>query len=318
MTFDLLGLLAAFAAGILAGALPLLLRALGRRRGAGVSEAEGEARRERRRHTLRVAAVSVGVTLAVVAGAGYAVLRVMLRTTPMTGVGVDQAVEQFRSGVGDASSADAPPAGPLGPPPDGVYTYRATGAWATTAPLFGTERRELPPTVPATLRTDGDGWTMTFQYFDKHRTSLRFRGVPGPTLEEPGGDTDGVRFGLAVHTTMTCTPAAVVRPVAPGTSWSQACRTVSTGVMSAAQDLPSATTLVGVERLEVGGVPVDAWHVRRESMVGGSQTGALRRDTWYSTKDGLLLRLETDSRTSGLADHVEAIRLELESLSPRR
>jgi hypothetical protein len=317
MTFDLIGLLAAFSAGILVGALPLLLRAVRRPRPAGSPEAEPEAQRRLRRHTLRVAALSVVVTLAVVAAGGYAVLRVLLRSTPMTRVDVDQAVERFRSSAGDASSAAVPVGGPFGPPPGGVYTYRAAGSWATTAPLFGTERRELPQTVPATLQADADGWTMTFQYFDKHRTSLRFRGVAGPALDEPGGETDSIRFGLAIHTTMSCVPAAVVRLVAPGASWTQDCRAVSTGVMGATQDLPSTTTLVGIERLDVGGVPVDAWHVRRKSMVAGNQTGTLRRDTWYSTADGLLLRLEVESRTAGIADHVESIRLELVSLTPR-
>jgi hypothetical protein len=317
MAWDVISLLAAFAAGILVGTLPLLLRVLRRRHAAGAPGAESEAQRRLRRHTVRVALLTAAITLAVAAAGGYAVLRVLLRSTPMTGVDVDQAVEQFRGGAVAAQANGVQARGPFGPPPDGVYAYRASGSWATTAPLFGTERRELPPTVPATLQADADGWTMTFQYFDKHRTSLRFRGAAGPALEEPGGETDGLRFGLAVHTTMSCAPAAVVRPVAPGASWTQECRAVSTGVMGATQDLPSTTTFVGIERLDVGGVPVDAWHVRRASAVAGSQTGTLRRDTWYSTKDGLLLRLETDSRTSGIADHVESIHLDLESLVPR-
>jgi hypothetical protein len=318
MIFDLIGLLAAFAAGTLVGILPRLLRVLRRRPAAGTPDTESEARRRLRRHTVRVALLTAAVTLAVVAAGGYAVLRVLLRTTPMTGVDVDQAVARFRGGAGNESGGAERTRGPFGPPPDGVYTYRASGSWATTAPLFGTERRELPQTVPATLQADADGWTMTFQYFDKHRTSLRYQGLTGPTLEEPVGETDGLRFGLAIHTTMSCAPAAVVRPVAPGASWTQECRAVSTGVMGATQDLPSTSTFLGVERLDVGGVPVDAWHVRRASAVAGSQTGTLRRDTWYATTDGLLLRLEAESRTSGIADHVESIRLELASLSPRR
>ena len=316
MPDNIITLVAAFGAGIVVGVLPLLLRGFRREGRAAPAEARPASHHPLRRYALRVAAVSVVATLAVTAAAGYLVVRLVTRSEPMTGVGIDEAVDQFRGSASETASS-VHPAGSLGPPPDGVYTYRASGSWTTTVPVFGTERRVLPATVPAVLRADGDGWTLAFQYFDKHRITLRFRGGAGPALEEPEGETDSVRFGLDVRSSMTCAPDIVVRPVAPGTSWSQSCRGVTRGVINAMQELPSTTTLVGIDRLDVGGSPVDAWHVRRDSTVVGSESGVLRSNTWYSTTDGLLLRLETESRTSGLVDHVEAIRLDLDSLTPR-
>jgi hypothetical protein len=313
---DIISLVVAFAAGIVVGTFPLVLRALRRAGPPGSTAAPQESGRPLRRYGLRVAAVSVVATLAVIAAAAYVVVRVLTSSAPMANVGVDQAVAQFE-GSGGAATSTAHPQGPLGPPRAGVYTYRASGSWTTTVPVFGTERRVLPATVPAVLQADGDGWTLAFAYFDKHHTTLSYRGSAGPELEESAGDTDSVRFGFRVRSSMTCSPDVVVRPVSPGTSWDQDCRGVTRGVISATQDLPSTTTLMGIDRLDVGGTPVDAWHVHRATKVVGSETGTLLSDSWYSTADGLLLRLETQSRTSGLVDHVEAIRLDLASLTPR-
>jgi len=313
---DIISLVTAFAAGIVVGVLPLVLRAFRRAGSPGSIEARPGSGHPLRRYALRVAAVSVVATLAVTAAAAFVVVRLLMSSAPMTGVGVDQAVAQFE-GSGGAGAATAHPSGPLGPPQAGVYTYRASGSWTTTVPVLGTERRVLPATVPAVLRTDGDGWTLAFAYFDKHHTTLSYRGGAGPELEESAGDTDSVRFGFKVRSSMTCAPDIVVRPVSPGTSWDQECRGVTQGVINATQDLPSTTTLVGIDHLDVGGSPVDAWHVRRVSRVLGSEAGTLLSDSWYSTADGLLLRLETQSRTSGLVDHVESIHLDLASLTPR-
>lgn len=313
---DIASLVIAFAAGIVVGVFPLVLRAIRRARPPGSTEERPESLRPFRRYAARVATVSVVATLAVTAAAATVAARVLMSGTPMTDVGVDQAVAQFQESGGAATSTAQPP-GPFGPPQPGVYTYRASGSWTTTVPVFGTERRVLPATVPAVLRADGDGWTLAFAYFDKHHTTLRYRGGAGPELEESAGDTDSVRFGFKVRSSMTCVPDAVVRPVSPGTSWDQDCRGVTRGVISATQDLPSTTTLVGIDRLDVGGSPVDAWHVHRVTKVLGSETGTLLSDSWYSTIDGLLLRLQTQSRTSGLVDHVEAIQLDLASLTPR-
>ncbi len=313
---DTLSLAIAFAAGIVVGLVPLVLRVLRRAERQGTDESAPASRRTRRGYALRVAVVSVAATLVVTAAAGIVVVRLLLSGTPMSNVGVDQVVAQFE-GSGGARAPVIRPDAPLGPPRAGVYTYKASGSWTTTVPVIGSEHRVLPATVPAVLQTDGDGWTLALQYFDKHRTTLSYRGAAGPALEESAGDTDSVRFGFKVRSTMTCAPDDVVRPVSPGTSWSQDCHGVTQGPINASQDLPSTTTLVGIDRLDIGGAPVDAWHVRRESKVVGSESGTLLSDSWYSTADGLLLRLETQSRTSGLVDHVESIHLDLASLTPR-
>ncbi len=184
-------------------------------------------------------------------------------------------------------------------------------------PVLGTERRELPARVPATLRVDGDDWTITLHYFARHEVMLHFAGGPGPTLREPGGETDALRFGLAAHTSVSCDPPSEVRPDPPGTSWTHTCRARTDGVIGSTQDIASRDTMAGIESLCIGGTTLDAWHVRRMTTVSGSEAGTVRRDAWFSTTDGMLLRLELETRTSGIAEHVESIRLELESLVPQ-
>ncbi|MBI5491237.1 MAG: hypothetical protein HY905_28155 [Deltaproteobacteria bacterium] len=316
MTWDLVALGIAFLMGLAVGAVPWLL--LRRRGHPDTAGEEGERSRIRRR-SLRVAAVSVGLTLLVVAAGTYAVLRVVLHSGPLAPAGAERVLTELR---GEAAAGGMVRASHesdrLGPPPAGVYTYAASGYYETDAPVFGTERRELPATVPAALRLEPDGWTLTVHYFDRHRTVFRWVAAPGRILEEPEVVTDNVRFGMEIRTTLTCPQPEVVRAaLAPGATWSRDCGAVTTGLIGASQDLASRDTFVGVERLSIGGVDVDAWHVRRDTVVSGGQSGAQHRDAWYAADTGMLLRLDFESRTSGLADHVESTRLELASLTPR-
>ncbi|MBI5489764.1 MAG: hypothetical protein HY905_20690 [Deltaproteobacteria bacterium] len=316
MHAELSGPLVAFVLGAAVGAAPFLLGLLPRaRRGARPDESAASSDRSGRR-TVRVAAVSAAITLAVLAAGGYAALRMFLGSTPMAAADPAQAVDEFRRTVGASCPAVPRSIGLLGPPCGGVYEYEASGSWTTTAPILGAEHRELPATVPATVLADDDGWSLALRYFDKHVTTLRFRGGVGPHLEELGGETDSVRFGLPVHTDVTCDPPDVVAPAPLGTEWTAACEAVTGGLMGASQTLLSTDTLVGVERLDVGGTPLEAWHVHRETRVSGSQSGTVSRDTWFSTTDGMVLRLELEGRTEGLATHVETIRLRLRSLVP--
>ncbi|MBI5500098.1 MAG: hypothetical protein HY907_07625 [Deltaproteobacteria bacterium] len=316
MSWDPVSLAIAFLLGLAVGVVPwLVLRPRAR---AGDLGAEGE-RTRMRRHGLRVAAVSVGLTLAVVVAGTYAVLRVVLQSGTLAPAGVERVLTGLRA-EGVAGSVVRTSGAPdrLGPPPAGVYTFAASGFYETIAPVFGSERRELPATVPAALRNEADGWTLTVHYFDRHRTAFRWVAAPGRVLEEKEVVTDNVRFGMEIRTTLACRQPEVVRAgLAPGATWSRDCGAVSTGLVGASQDLASTDTFVGVERLTIGGVAVDAWHVRRDSVVSGGQSGAQHRDAWYAADTGMLLRLDFESRTSGLADHVESTRLELTSLAPQ-
>jgi hypothetical protein len=271
-----------------------------------------------RRRTLRVVAVSVGLTLAVVVAGTYAVLRVLLHAGPLERVGAETVLRDLRAQGAGATvvAASGEPDRP-GPPPPGVYTYAASGFYETVAPVFGEERRDLPPTVPAALRHEPDGWTLTVHFFDRHRTVFRWLARSGWTIEEADSVTDNVRFGFEVRTTTSCRPTAILRGAMPaGTTWEQDCESVSTGIVGATQQLRSQTTMVGVESVDVGGARVDGWHVRRHTVVSGGQRGTLVRDAWFAVDTGLLLRLDVESRTSGLADHTEISSLVLTSLVP--
>jgi hypothetical protein len=308
MRWDLVALAVSFLAGVAVGAVPWLVL---RRRDAPAPEGERTKERARhRRHTFKVAAVSVGLTLLVAVAGTYAVLRVLLTSAPLGRAGADDVLREVRALGGGPDRLRAPAAG--------VYTYAASGYYETTAPVFGAERRELPATVPAALVHDPGGWTLTVHYFDRHRVAHRFVAAPGRVLEEPEIVTDNVRYGMEIRTVLSCRPPEAVRAgLAPGATWPQDCGALTTGLMGATQTLASNATFVGTEPLTVGGRQVEAWHVRRETTVAGSQTGTLLRDVWYATDTGMLLRFETSSTTTGLADHEERIRLELVSLEPK-
>jgi hypothetical protein len=317
MRWDLLALAVSFVAGVAVGAVPWLV--LRRREPPAPDADSAKARARLRRHTLKVAAVSAGLTLLVAVAGTYAALRVLLGSTPLGQAGTDQVLREMRAHGGDGGAANAFRAPDrLGPPPAGVYTYAASGYDETTAPVFGAERRELPATVPAALVHTPEGWTLTVHYFDRHRVLHRFVAAPGRVLEEPEIVTDNVRFGMEIRTVLSCRPPEVVRAgLAPGATWPQDCGSVTTGVMGATQTLASVDTFVGTEPLTVGGTKVDAWHVRRETVVANGQTGTLLRDVWFATDTGMMLRFQTSSKTTGIADHDEDIRLELTSLVPQ-
>ena len=314
MSWDLVSLGVTFFLGLAVGVVPWFVW-----RRDGAAGGEGDAGRVAiRRRMRRVAAVSVGLTLVVDEAGTYAVLRGMLHAGNMASVGYDSVLRELRA-EGPSATVVAGSGEPdrLGPPPAGVYTYAASGFYETTAPVFGKERRELPETVPAALRHEPDGWTLTVHFFDRHRTVFRWIAGPGGLLQESDTVTDNVRFGFEVRTTLSCRPTEILRgTMAAGAAWEQDCRAVSKGVVTASQEMGSKTTLVGVEPLVVGGAPVDAWHVRRDTVVSGGQTGTLVRDAWFAVDTGLLLRLDVDSRTSGLADHTEITSLVLTSLVP--
>jgi hypothetical protein len=79
--------------------------------------------------------------------------------------------------------------------------------------------------------------------------------------------------------------------------------------------------LVGVERMRIRGVDVDAYHFRDRRTVSGAQSGTERFDFWL-TRDGLVLRGEqriTVQSSSPIGDvtYDQESTFRLQSLDPQ-
>ena len=320
MTLDIVGWIVAFVAGGMLGAAPWLVRRLQRRGGA----AAGDASRARRWPLVVVTAV---VTLLLAGTGAYFALRVLLRSEPARPASHAGALEAFR-GTGCATPVAAGNVGGVvaaagfGPPAPGVYSYEATGRFELRAPVFGSERRELSGTVPATVLVDGARWSWAVQFLEQRVETAEFLAGPGRRLEAPRLVTDDVHFRIAVRATMRCEPGVMVpEDAAVGASWELPCVSHTDALMGTTHEMPTTATLVGLELVQVGDERVPAYRVRQETRVGGSggdQAGGLTRETWFAADDGLPLRVVYESRTGGMADNLEEYTLELTSRTPQR
>ena len=320
MTPEFVGWFVAFVAGAALGAAPWLVRRLQRRGGA----AAGDAPRARRWPLVVVTAV---VTLLLAGSGAYLALRVLLRPEPARPASHAGALEAFR-GAGCAAPAasggadDPVRASGFGPPPVGVYAYRATGRFELSAPVFGVDERRLEGVVPGTVLVDGSRWSWAVQVFEQRVETTEFLVGPGRRLESPRFVTDDVHFRMGVRATMTCEPGVMVpKDAAPGASWELPCVSRTDALMGTTHEMPTTATLVGLELVQVGDERVPAYRVRQETKVGaggGDQAGGITRETWFAADDGLPLRVVHESRTRGMADNLEQYTLELTSRTPQR
>lgn len=200
-------------------------------------------------------------------------------------VKVEEAIEDYRA----RGSDDAGASGFL-LPPAGVYAYAAAG---TEHLSFLDSRQEWGATVPATVTHRSGCWTLRIAYSSHHWQEWDF--CPnGTRLEETGGRTfqsfDFVAFTESVTVELTCSPPRITidTEAEPGDAWEQSCsgasedgtRTVSSGT----------NTFLGVEDVRVGDELVETYRYRAERTISGDQDGQERFETWYSTRDGMLVK----------------------------
>jgi len=319
MTLEIVGWTVAFVAGAALGAAPWLVRRLQRRGSAAVA---GDAPRARRWPLVAVTAV---VTLLLSGTGAYFAMRVLLRPEPARPASAAGALEAFRGSGCATPTAAGVAGGPVaaagfGPPAVGVYTYRATGRFELSAPVFGDDRRKLEGTVPATVLVDGPRWSWAVQVFEKRLETTEFLVGPGRQLAAPRFVTDDVHFRIGVRATMVCEPGVMVpADAALGASWDRPCVSHTDALMGTTHEMPTTATLVGLELVQVGAERVPAYRVREETKVGGGdQAGGITRETWFAADDGLPLRVVHESRTGGMADNFEEYSFELVSRTPQR
>ncbi|GIU88187.1 MAG: hypothetical protein KatS3mg009_2702 [Acidimicrobiia bacterium] len=231
---------------------------------------------------------------------------------------VGEAVEEYRRHreEGDASGGFLLPAA-------GVYAYAAQG---TERLSFLDTRQEWGATLPATVTHAAGCFTLRIDYSTHHwqEWDLCPRGA---RLEETGGRTfqrfDFVAFEESVLVELTCSPPGVTidTTAEPGDSWTQTCRGVTGDGTETVSSGPN--TFVGVETVRVGALEVETYRYRADRTIGGDREGRERFETWYSTRDGMLVKgtrsVEVRSPSPiGTVTYTEEGSFALTSLEPRR
>lgn len=210
-------------------------------------------------------------------------------------------------------------------PAVGVYTYRGTGTERLS--VLGTTQH-WGPELPGTISRAVDGcWTFRIEYSTHHQQDWDY--CPnGTTLQETGGQT--LQSFSFVATTLedlqlfTCDPPAdAIRLEAkPGEHWRQACEGHSPSRGTSVRST-GTNTYVGLTNVRVGSAQVLAYHSRIRRELSGSQTGTEQMDMWFSTRDGMPLRVTRDIAVDtpspiGAVTYTERGHFELTSLDAQR
>ncbi|HWQ24991.1 MAG TPA: hypothetical protein VNK94_12870 [Gaiellaceae bacterium] len=222
-------------------------------------------------------------------------------------VAVGDAVTSFRE------ETETAPSGPS-PVPAGVYVYDTAGFERTDA-LTGVTHR-YPRRSTITVTADPCGARLRWDV-------LRGRSTTWTFCVRAGGwwlasqDERHTFFGRTERTTYVCenTP---LRPAGDpvGARWPVACGT------GTAEERGRAS-VVGRERLRVGGRLVATVHVRKVTSFTGAIRGETTHDLWLARETGVPVRLVMVSRTTndsavGDVHYEEEVSLQLLTLVPRR
>lgn len=268
-----------------------------------------------------------------------------------TTVSLEDAVAGFRAAapdtpVGTAAPAGAPgamsttptgpaPAGPVAttltptatgtapasvtpfvPPAQGVYTYKTRGYEEVS---LGGGRHDYPDRTYAALRhRSGCEWEVEHKVLEEHIERTIDCSAPG-RLTHLGDNVQVTFFNQQTGETYHCDPPMVLAQTddAPGTKRSTTC--TGDGGGRAAVTL----TVVGREKLSVGGIQVDALHVISDTVMSGRSKGTSRHEGWVHADTGLMLKsirkIQTRAEAFGTTvDYREDASYELERLEPAR
>jgi hypothetical protein len=202
-------------------------------------------------------------------------------------VSVSEAVNRFRAGANGTSDA-----GGALIPAAGVYTYAGSG---TERLSFLNTKQAWGSTMPATVtRAAGDCWVLKVDFSTHHSQDWRYC-ARGGRLLETGGTTKQtfafVAFSVSETDFFRCTtPGAVIRPGADsGTSAPITCLGRSK-TRSGVATSKGTLTFLGRTPVRVGSALIDAYHVRSARTLSGAQRGTERSDSWFATRDGMLLK----------------------------
>jgi hypothetical protein len=201
-------------------------------------------------------------------------------------------------------------------PAEGVYGYRTTGGDSIS--LGGASHQYPSETFATVRRTGGCRWTARNDVIKEHVDTRTFCGEPGH-LFQLSQRRDVEFFGQRDGMELTCSPPQVLHATgeAPGAVVDSTC---SDGQGETAR---TERTLVGTERLVVGGTAVDVVHLKMHSAFNGRATGMADDELWVSAVNGLTVRwvrsVDTlaDSSFGAKVRYQEQASFDLESLTPR-
>lgn len=243
----------------------------------------------------------------VVGGVIYAWVNVPRDSTTRATVG--EAVEEFRRSV-ERQGKGLPGGAGLG-----VYRYEIHGGESVDATILGA-RHNYGGVSTIAITPTPCGVEERWQILARRWTELQFC----PT--ETGSRLVTLRdshefFGEGEVVTYDCGGDEIPNAfdLREGMSWTIVCTTDDASIRN-------ETRMIGIEKVEVAGKPLDAVHTRSILTLEGKISGSDERDEWRRRADGLLLRRTVDTDASlevlGGASYKESYSLELLSTEPQR
>ncbi len=297
------------------------------------------------RFSSKLVRISAAAGAFVLAGTGL--LAYQLTRTP-TKVSVNQAVSRFRQSHADhgdgvtlyplsqpqsspfasrplaegATAGRTKPAEQLTARPatrksaeEGVYVYDTRGYESTDA-LTGS-RHDYPNLTTVTLTRTRCGFNLRWLPLDQRWEESRFCSHPRGT-ELRQFITYHEFFNKGDVQQFDCPEASLVFafPYVAGESWKFRCS-------SASGDFVSSVKVVGEERVDVGGRPVDAVHLIYDADLSGRNRGTQKQERWISIDNDFVVRMLSDASMTtdsafGAVKYEEHYELKLNSLTPRQ
>lgn len=196
-------------------------------------------------------------------------------------------------------------------PAAGVYTYTTSGHEEIDQP---NDRHEYPRQTALTVQHAGCGFTTRWQPLEQRWDETEICAGEVRTLARM--TTQREFFGQRKRSDYRCEPGSRAWQTDTGAAWTTRCSDEDTTVTTRFK-------VVGHEPLAVGEETVRAVHLRLRATMTGGTRGQWQADRWLHPETGLLLRLHgstdaTSTTTFGDVRYREQVRLDLQSLQPRR
>jgi hypothetical protein len=268
---------------------------------------------------IKLVAVSVFATVALIGISGYAFVRYRFAQSDVSQASEGQALADYRKAHGAGATAQRE-----GVPAGGVYTYNAEGGLKVRSSLLGNEDRPLPKTIPAVLvPRKKDCWDLTLRFYKENHRGERYcqDDKKGLTLVKRWAKNK--MFGIKTFTRQSCGPHGVLGPTGkPGSQWKDTWKvtehTTSMPLPMKRPDLHLRITYVGVKALDIGGQKVRTHYLRQRAEYGGAMKGKLYRQVWYDVDTGMMVKLHVQSTGRGIADMDIDRKYTLASLTPKK
>jgi hypothetical protein len=198
-------------------------------------------------------------------------------------------------------------------PEPGTYEYATRGFESVDALLVSS--LDYPRTSTIEVSRGGCGIVETWRALAERSAKWSFCLAPGRWRLRRLSDFHSF-FGTPLRLRYDCSGPFIPRPAAlrAGYRWTDRC--TATGARVTAPG-----TVIGSERIEVGGAQLETVHVRVSARLRGIIEGLSRIDSWLLRANGLLVRrvVRSDTRIRspiGRAKVRERYRLQLRSVTP--